>query len=75
MTPVHLATVSPPAPHPVRRLLAPAEVAERLAVSRSMVYKLLRNNELSAVYVGRLPRIAEIDLDAYISRGREDRGR
>jgi len=52
------------------RLLAPAAVAERLAVSRSMVYALVRRGELPATYVGRLPRIAEADLTAYIERQR-----
>jgi len=52
------------------RLLTPADVAARLAVSRSMVYKLLRVGELVAVYVGRLPRIAEADVYAYIQRQR-----
>jgi excisionase family DNA binding protein len=53
------------------RMLTPADVAERLAVSRSMAYKLLRTGELPAIYVGRLPRIAEADLDAFIRRRRE----
>ncbi len=52
------------------RLLTPSDVGNRLAVSRSMVYKLLRTGELAALYVGRLPRIAERDLDAYIERQR-----
>ena len=52
------------------RLLTPLEVGDRLSVSRSMVYKLLRIGELAAVYIGRLPRIAERDLDAYIEHRR-----
>lgn len=51
-------------------LLTPDEVGQRLSVSRSMVYKLVRVGELPAVYVGRLPRIAETDLAAYIERQR-----
>jgi len=35
-----------------------------------MVYKLVRVGELPAIYVGRLPRIAEPDLVAYIERQR-----
>lgn len=49
-------------------LLAPAQAAERLAVSRSMIYKLVRTGALSAIYVGRLPRIAEFELEAYLQR-------
>jgi excisionase family DNA binding protein len=59
---------------PVRsteQLLTPAEVAARLAVSRSMAYKLVRTGELTPVYIGRLPRIAEADLEAYIVRQRQ----
>jgi len=51
-------------------LLTPDEVAKRLSVSRSMVYKLLRTRELPVVYVGRLPRIGEIELAAYVERQR-----
>ena len=51
-------------------LLTPDEVGQRLSVSRSMVYKLVRVGELPAIYVGRLPRIAEPDLVAYIERQR-----
>jgi excisionase family DNA binding protein len=53
-----------------RCLLAPKEVARRLGVSVSMVYKLLRIGELRPIYIGRLPRIAETDLDAYLGRAR-----
>lgn len=62
-TPTHVTTV-PLAP--LSRLLAPTEVAQRLAVSRSMVYALVRRGDLPATYVGRLPRIAEADLEAYV---------
>ena len=53
------------------RLLTPKEVGERLAVSVSMVYKLLRIGDLPAIRVGRLPRIAEDDLRAYVAHQRE----
>jgi len=52
------------------RLLTPAEVAARLAVSRSMIYKVLRTGELASLYIGRLPRIAEADLEEYVERQR-----
>jgi excisionase family DNA binding protein len=48
-------------------------VAERLAVSRSMVYKLARTGELPAVYVGRLPRFAEADILEFIATRRRTR--
>jgi len=58
------------APQSVGCLLAPTEVAARMAVSRGMVYKLVRTGELAAVYIGRLPRIAEADLAAFLERQR-----
>ncbi len=54
-------------------LLSPDQVAERLAVSRSMVYKLARTGELPAVYVGRLPRFAEADILEFIATRRRTR--
>ena len=68
-----LATVRAPTPDPPGGLLSPGDVGERLAVSRSMVYKLLRTGELPALYVGRLPRIDPADHTAYIDRLRSRR--
>lgn len=65
-----LATLHDPEPQPPGGLLSPDQVAKRLAVSRSMIYKLLRARELRAVYVGRLPRIDPADLTEYIERQR-----
>jgi excisionase family DNA binding protein len=39
------------------KYFTPADVAERLAVSRSMVYALLKRKALAATFIGRLPRI------------------
>jgi excisionase family DNA binding protein len=52
---------------PTQRLLTPADVAAMLSVSRSFVYTLIHRGALAAIYVGRLPRIAEADLQAYIA--------
>jgi excisionase family DNA binding protein len=62
---------APPLGGPTR-LMTPAQVAERLAVSRSLVYSLVRQGALAAVYVGRLPRIVEAELEDYIARQREN---
>ena len=40
-----------------------------------MVYALVRRGALLATYVGRLPRISEDDLVAYIERQRRAGGR
>lgn len=49
-------------------LLTPTEVAERLRISRSMVYQLIRREDLRAIYIGRLPRIPEAALAEYLAR-------
>jgi len=59
------------ASQPVDWLLTPDEVAKRLSVSRSMVYKLIRTRVLPVVYVGRLPRVGETELATFIGRQRE----
>jgi excisionase family DNA binding protein len=52
---------------PSDRLLTPEDVARRLAVSRSMIYTLIRRGELAAVYIGRLPRVTEAALADYLA--------
>jgi excisionase family DNA binding protein len=49
-----------------RRLLRIEEVAERLAVSRSMAWKLVTGGELRSVRIGRAVRVRPADLEAYI---------
>jgi excisionase family DNA binding protein len=49
-----------------RRLLTIEEAGERLGVSRARVYELFKRDELPSVYVGRLRRVLESDLDAFI---------
>jgi excisionase family DNA binding protein len=51
-------------------LLTPTDAATRLAVSRSLIYKLLKRGDLRAVYVGRLPRIDPADLEAFLDSRR-----
>jgi excisionase family DNA binding protein len=65
----HMATQSKPA-DPVdladRRLLRIEEVADRLAVSRSMAWKLVTEGQLRSVRIGRAVRVRPADLEAYI---------
>jgi excisionase family DNA binding protein len=49
-----------------RRLLRIEEVADRLAVSRSMAWKLVTVGQLRSVRIGRAVRVRPADLDAYI---------
>jgi excisionase family DNA binding protein len=49
------------------RLLTPDDVAKRLSVSRSMIYTLVRRGDLRALRIGRLPRVTETDLAAYLA--------
>ncbi len=54
-------------------LLTPQEVGRQLAVSRSMVYQLIRRGELHALYVGRCPRVRPEDLATFLSRAADRR--
>jgi len=52
------------------RLLKPEEAAERLAVSAKAIRGWLREGKLRGVKVGRLWRIREQDLEAFIEGNR-----
>jgi excisionase family DNA binding protein len=49
------------------RLLRLDEVADRLAISRSMAWKLVAYGQLRSVRIGRALRIRPADLEAYIA--------
>jgi excisionase family DNA binding protein len=49
-----------------RRLLRIEDVAQRLAVSRSMAWKLVTCGELRSVRIRRAVRVRPADLEAYI---------
>jgi excisionase family DNA binding protein len=53
-------------------LLRPAEVGQRLGLSKATVYRLIAARELTTVHVGnrRATRIEESEVDAYIARNR-----
>jgi len=48
------------------RLLTPVEAAERLSVSRKSILDWLRSGKLKGVKVGKLWRIREADLEAFL---------
>ena len=50
------------------RLLRIEEVADHLAVSRSMAWKLVAYGQLRSVKIGRAVRVRPADLEAYIER-------
>jgi excisionase family DNA binding protein len=52
------------------RLLTPDDCAKTLAVSRSMIYALLKRGDIRAVYIGRLPRVEPAELERYIEGSR-----
>ncbi|MEM2868764.1 MAG: helix-turn-helix domain-containing protein [Candidatus Bathyarchaeia archaeon] len=52
------------------RLLSPKRVAEELNVSIWTVYKMVRKGDLVAIRVGRLLRIPESSLEAFIDLNR-----
>jgi excisionase family DNA binding protein len=49
-------------------LLTPAEVAEVLSVSRSVVYDLIAAKEFRSIKVGRSRRVLRTSLDEYVRR-------
>ena len=49
------------------RLLRIEDVADRLAVSRSMAWKLVTYGQLRSVRIGRAVRVRPADLDAYVA--------
>lgn len=52
-------------------LLTPEVAAERLACGRTKIYELIRSGDLESVKVGRLRRIPEDALAAYVAKLRE----
>ncbi len=49
------------------RLLRIEDIADRLAVSRSMAWKLIAIGALRSVRIGRAVRVRPADLEAYLS--------
>lgn len=49
------------------RLLRLHEVADRLAISRSMAWKLVAYGHLRSVRIGRAVRVRPADLEAYLA--------
>jgi excisionase family DNA binding protein len=55
------------------RLLRIEDIAERLAVSRSMAWKLIANGQLRSLRIGRAVRVRPAELEAYLAHAaRED---
>jgi len=52
---------------PTLRLLRIEDVAQRLAVSRSMAWKLIAYGHLRSVRIGRAVRVRPADLEAYVA--------
>jgi len=58
----------------IKKLLRPEEVAELLGVSRRTIVRWLKEGRLKGVRVGRLWRVREEDLDAFLSSDNETYG-
>ena len=59
---------------PGARLLTVEQAAERIEVSKSQIYVLLKEGTLGSVKIGRLRRIPTTEVDRYISSLCENRG-
>lgn len=53
----------------MEKLLTPAQVAERLQVTERTVYRWIDAKELKATKLGRVWRIKEEDLEAFLNKG------
>jgi len=53
----------------LEKLLTPAQVAERLQVTERTVYRWIDAKELKATKLGRVWRIKEEDLEAFLNKG------
>jgi len=60
-------TIKTPTSDPMLRLLTAEQVAERLSVSVSLIYKLRRERRLRCVRIGRLYRFHPEDVLALMS--------
>ena len=49
------------------KLLKAGEVAQRLGISRSFVYQLMKTGEILTVHIGRNRRVKHSDLERFIS--------
>ncbi len=49
------------------RLLRVDDIADRLAISRSMAWKLVSSGEMRSVRIGRAVRVRPSDLESYIT--------
>ena len=49
------------------RLLRIDDIADRLAISRSMAWKLVATGEMRSLRIGRSVRVRPADLDAYLA--------
>lgn len=55
-------------------LLTPEEAAERLSITRSRLYDLLRSRELVSVKLGKVRRISVAALERYVEKLEQEAG-
>jgi excisionase family DNA binding protein len=55
-------------PKPTRVLLTVEEAAEYLGVGRTLMYRLIKENEVTTVQIGRLRRVPREAIDNYAAR-------
>ncbi len=51
-------------------MLTVKEVAERLSISRSLAYRMIRSGEIPSYRIANCRRVSESDLEAYIERSK-----
>jgi len=51
-----------------RVLLTVEQAAERLAIGRSNMFKLIKTKQIASVRIGQLRRVPATEIDAYVER-------
>lgn len=65
----------PTAPAEPQKLLTAADLVDRLQISKSQAYQLLRSGDIATVHLGRSVRVTEEDLQAYLKSIRQEPAR
>jgi excisionase family DNA binding protein len=58
----------------IQVLLTPEETAERLRISRTVLYELIRRNEIESIKLGRSRRIPVSAVEDFVTRLRKEAG-
>jgi excisionase family DNA binding protein len=61
-------------PDPKKKYMAIEDVADLLGVNYQLIYRLVRSGDLPAIRLGRIYRVTQEDLDAYLKKQKTNAG-